>query len=148
MAFPDAVELATQYVATTGNISKTETAAIKVVGLDVDATTVAEVASNTQMTLYVKYTKGTEDGIKIKFYDGYKADPGVLSSGDWYQEVVEADTNGVATLYAFEVDLTATATIAYHIPIGAVRAFLVSVQAYGAGATSGTLTLTLGFRTN
>ncbi len=147
--FPQVIDIFTQYVVTATNLPTTETIAIKCVDADVLNTVVAEVAANTQLTLYIKYTKGAgETGCKIRFYDSYKGDPGALNSGDWYQETIESDTLGVATLYPFEIDLTASFQGSYAIPIGAIRAFAVTVQSYGGAPPVGAITLTLAARTN
>ena len=149
--YPDTIELAPQYVAAAGAIPTSETAAITCQGIDVNGPQGYEASANSQMTLYISYTHGTETGVKLKFYDSYVGKPAVFVAGsgsaDWYQETIESDSSGVATLYPFEIDLTASAVIAYNIPVSALRSFLVSVTSYGASNT-GALTLTLGFRVN
>jgi hypothetical protein len=150
--YPNTIELATQYVATAGLIPTSETAAIVCKGIDVNGPQGYEASANSQMTLYISYTKGAgETGVKLKFYDSYVGKPATFVAGsgsaDWYQETIEADTLGVATIYPFEIDLTVTGQYAYNIPVSALRSFLVSVASYSAG-TPGALTLTLGFRVN
>jgi hypothetical protein len=147
--YPATVDLLPSYTGATTTLSKTEYAAITCLATDVIITNDAEVQADSQLTLYVNYTKGTEDGIKIRFYNAHVKSPATFPSTDWYQETIESDTLGVATLYPFEIDLAATSgCISYDLPVSATVAFLVSVQAYGAGATTGTLTMTLAARTN
>jgi len=142
--FSSSVELATAYVAAAGAVPTSETAAITVKGLDVDSSATAEVSGNTQATLYINFTKGSLTNVSIKIYGSYLENPG---SGDWYQEVVETDSTGVATLDAFSIVLTANAVVVYHFPIGAYKALKVTVTGSGT-QTGGALTLNLGFRTN
>lgn len=140
--FPSVVELPTQYGAVI--VPTAETTAITLKALDVDSTSVAEVGSNTQGTLYIDFTKGSLTNVAIKFYGSYVADPG---TNDWYQEVVETDATGVATLDAFSIVLTATARVAYHIPLGAYKAFKVTVTGSGT-ATGSSIKLNFGMRNN
>ena len=148
VVFPNTISLSTQYIAAVGTIPTSEAIAIKCVPLDKDSKSTVEPAANTQASLYFNYTKGSETGVKIRFYDSPLGDGGALNSGNWYQEQIEADTLGVATLYAFEIDLTATQQGIYHLPFGAIRSFIVTVTTYGGGAPTGAITLQLGTKTN
>jgi hypothetical protein len=147
IVFPNTISLSPKYTALTTAIPTSETIALKCVPLDTDATATAEPGANTQATLYFNYTHGTETGVKIKFYDSPEGDGGALNSGNWFQEQIESDTLGVATLAAFEIDLTATAQGVYHLPFGAIRSFIVTITSYG-GTNTGAITLQLGMKTN
>ena len=143
--FDSSVDIPTQYVvASTTGVVNAETTAITVQEIEYLSTSVASVSGNTQATLYIKFVKGSLTNCSIKVYGSYVGDP---AATDWYQEVVETDSTGVATLDAFSIVLTATATIAYHFPIGAYKALKITVGSTGT-ITSSAITLTLGLRNN
>ena len=143
--FPSTIELGTEYkvLAATG-IANTEADAIVIKDLDVDSTSVAGIGSNTQASLFIDFTKGSLTNAIIKIYGSYIGSP---TASDWYQEVVETDTSGVATLDAFSIVLTANAKIVYHFPIGAYRAFKVTVGSTGT-KTNSAIKLNLALRNN
>lgn len=140
--FSSSISLPTQYGSVI--VPTSETDAIIIKGLDVDSASVAEVGANTQGTLYIDFTKGSLTNVAIKFYGSYVANP---AATDWYQEVVETDSTGVATLDPFSIVLTATAKIAFHVPIGAYRTFKITVTGTGT-ATNSLLKLNFGLRNN
>lgn len=123
----------------------TETNAIVISAPDVAGpTSVASNEGNTQATLYLDFTKGSLTNVSVKIYGSYLASP---TANDWYQETVETDAVGVATLDPFSIVLTATARIAYHFPLGAYRTIRITVQGNGT-ATSSLMKLNLGLRNN
>src|SRR6185436_20243957 len=143
VSFPESTEVATPYVvaAATG-IANTETDAITILNLDADQTTVASIGSNTQATMYIKFTKGSLTSTTIRIYGSYLRIP---TSADWYQEVVETDSTGVATLDPFSIVISSTAQIAYHFPIGAYKALKITVASTGT-ITNSAITLNVGLR--
>lgn len=136
-------DLASQYTVTL--IPTAETDAILIIPPDKLPTSVAEVGGNTQGTLYIAYNQGSANQTIIRMYDAYKGLP--ASAADWYQEVIESDTAGVATLYPFTIVLTASANVAWQFPIGAMQAMKFTVQASGT-VTNSVLTLTAALRSN
>ena len=143
--FPSSIELGIQYVVlAAAGIENTEADAIVVKDLDVDGTTTAGIGSNTQASLFIDFTKGSLTNATIKIYGSYLGSP---TASDWYQEVVETDSTGVATLDAFSIVLTANAKIVYHFPIGSYRAFKVTIASSGT-KTNSAIKLNLGLRNN
>jgi hypothetical protein len=122
-----------------------ETDAIVIIPPDKDPTSVAEVGGNTQGTLYISFNQGSLTSLNIRLYDSYKGLP--ASAADWYQEVIESDANGTATLFPMVITLTASAQVAWHFPIGAAQAMKVTVQGTGSNAGA-TLGLHIALRSN
>src|SRR3990167_5896305 len=125
--FTSSTELAPEYAPGT-TVANTETDAIIVLALDVDPDSVAEAGGNTQATLYINSVKGSLTNTQIRIYCSYINNP---TASDWYQEVVETDTSGVATLDPLVLTFTADAKVAYHFPIGAYKALKVTVGSTG-----------------
>lgn len=142
--FPSTVELGTAYSATIGTIPTSETTAITLMDIDADATSVAAVGSNTQATLYIDFTKGSLTNIIIKFYGSHVSKP---TSADWFTETIESNTAGVITLADMNITLTATDKCMWHFPIGACKAYKITVTGTGT-QTGGILKLVAGLRNN
>lgn len=143
--FDSSIDLPAQYaVGTPVGVANAETDAIVVEDLE-DTTVVASVAGNTQGTLYVAFTKSSLTNCTIKVYGSYLKAP---TASDWYQEVVESDSSGVATLNAFSIVLTADATVVYHFPIGSYRSLKVTVASTGTPVVGSAIKLNLGLRNN
>jgi hypothetical protein len=140
--FPSSTEIPIKYSAV--GVSNTETDAIVVKPIDKNPTSIAEIGGNTQATLYIDFTKDTLTKVQIRVYGSYLGNP---TANDWFQETVETDSVGVATLDKFVIELSASARIAYHIAIGAYQAFKITVQSVGTVGSSA-ITLNLGLRTN
>lgn len=146
VTYPSAPEKAAQYDSA-GVVSNSETNAIVLQPLSADAAELAQPGGNTQGTLYIDFTKGSLTKVQIRLYGSYKTNPGAATAADWFQETVETDTAGVATLDLFVIELTATARIAYHFPIGAYSALKWTVQSVGT-TTSSAIKLDCCLRTN
>lgn len=143
--FPSTIELGTQYsvLAATG-VANTETDAIVIKDLDVNSAVVAGVGSNTQASLFIDFTKGSLTSVTLKVYGSYIGNP---TAADWYQEVVETDTSGVATLDPFSIVISATSKLVYHFPIGSYRAVKITVGSTGT-ITNSAIKLNLALRNN
>lgn len=145
VTFPSSTEVPTGYSASP--VPTSETDAIVVKSPEVDTSSVASIGGNTQGTLYIKFTKGNLTKAQIRIYGSYVANPG---ANDWYQESFEnPDTTNIGTsnLYPFIIELTADTQISYHIPLGAYKAFKVTIKGVGT-ATGSSIVLNLGLRTN
>lgn len=136
------VELGAQYSA--APVPTSETDAIVIKNPHIDTSSVADIASNTQATLFIKFTKGSLTNVKIRVYGSHLENP---SSSDWYQETIETDASGVATLDPQVITITSDAVIAYHKLVGAYKAYKVTVEGTG-NATGSSLTLNLALRVN
>jgi len=137
--FPSSVEVVSYDSA--GVLSNTETDAIVLDDDDSIAETV-KAPANTQATLYINFTKGSLTNAIIRFYGSP-----LKNATDWYQETQEVDSNGTATLYPFNITLTADTKAIYNFPIDAVRSYKITVQ--GTGTTTGSrIKLSLGLRNN
>jgi len=136
-------DLATK-VYTAGNVPASETDAIVIKDIDIDSTSVVSVGGNTQATLYIKFTKGTLTNCTIKLYGSYVGDP---TAGDWYTETEEASSSGVLTLNPISIVLTGDLEAMWHFPIGACRAYKVTVSNTGT-VTTGALSLAVALRSN
>lgn len=145
ITYPSSPEMSASFQGATPLPDTNEHDAIVLKVLETDAQTVAEINGNSQATLYINFTKGNSTKVQIRFYGSYLKSP---TASDWFQEVVETDTTGVAALDKFIIELTASTQIAYHLPIGAYQTFKVTYQAVGADLTNSTLFLKLGLRTN
>jgi len=127
-----------------GVLATSETTAITVLDTDALSTSVVSIGGNTQGTLYIDFTKGSLTNVIIKIYGSYLGNP---TSSDWFQETQESDSNGTATLYAYNITLTADAKLAWHFPLGAYRSLKITYTGTGT-ATSSALKLYLGARSN
>lgn len=136
------VELGAQYTA--APVPTSETDAITIKNPHIDSASVADIATNTQATLLIKFTIGSLTNVKIRVYGSHLENP---TATDWYQEVIETDASGVATLDKQVITLAASTTIAYHKLVGAYKAYKVTVEGTGT-ATNSTLTLNLALRVN
>lgn len=141
--FPSATEVPIGYEASPVLLSEVDAIILK--PLSADSSSIAEVGGNTQGTLYIDFIKGSLSKASIRIYGSYKANPG---SGDWYQETIETDSAGTATLDEFVIDLTSNKKISYHIPLGAYKSFKITVEGIGASNTGSSIKLNIGLRTN
>lgn len=145
--FPSTIELGKQYfIDTPSGVANTETDAIVVYPLEADNTSVAEIGSNTQCTLYIDYASGSLTNATIRLYGSYLPIPG---ANDWYSETLEDDNTitGVATLVKYSIVLTNSFRGAWHFPIGAYRAFKITVASSGT-ITNSSIKLNLGMKIN
>lgn len=126
-------------------VPSAETDAVVLIAPDKVPTSVVEPGGNTQGTLYVAFTPGSLSAAIIRIYDAYigQSDGTTL----WFQETIESDTLGVATLYPYEIVLTASSNISYSFPIPAVQAMKFTVQASGT-TTGSAIKLTVAMRSN
>jgi len=141
--FDSAIDLAT-YTTGAGTVPTSETDAIVIKDIDVDSGSIASIGGNTQGTLFIDFTKGSLTNVVIKFYGSYKGDPG---SSDWFPETEESSSSGTLTLNNINITMTASGTKMWHFPIGACRAYKITVQGTGT-ATGSSLKLYLGLRSN
>lgn len=139
--FDSAIDLPAEYSVT--SVANTETDAIVIKDSE-DATVIASAAGNTQASLYINWVNSDITNCTIRVYGTHLKAP---AATDWYQEVVETDSSGVATLDKFSIVLTASTRIVYHFPIGSYRGLKVTVAGSGTPA-GGTLKLNLGLRNN
>lgn len=121
-----------------------ETDALLLLPPDKVPTSVIEPGGNTQGTLYVTANMGSASALIIRIYDAYLGNP---TSSQWFQETIESDTLGVATLYPYQLVLTSSAQISWSFPVPAVQAMKFTVQASGT-ATGSILGLTVALRSN
>ena len=133
------------YTTGAGVVPLSETDAIIMKDIDVDATSVTSVGGNTQATLYIDFTKGSLTNVIIKFYGSYKGNP---TASDWFTETDESDSSGTLTLNPLNITITDTTALKmWHFPIGACRAYKITVTGTGT-ATSSSLKLYCGLRSN
>lgn len=144
IVFAPGQDQATYTTGTSTVPTSAETDAIIIQSPDYLSTTTASVENNTQGTLYIDFTKGSLTNVIIKVYGSHTGTP---TSSDWFAETVESTSSGTATLYAFNITLTADAKVMYHIPLGANRAHKITVQGTGT-ATSSSLKLYYNLRSN
>jgi hypothetical protein len=138
--FPSVVELVSYD--SDGVLPTSETTAIEL--KDDDDSDVITAPSNTQATLFIDFTKGSLTNVIIKFYGSYLGSP---TSDDYFSETIESSTTGTITLSNMNITLTATGKHMYHLPIGALRSYKITVTGTGT-ATSSALKLYLGLRNN
>lgn len=146
ITYPSSPELAQEYSASP--VPLTETDAIIIKGVDSEFASVADIGGNTQGTLYINFVKGNLTKVVIRTYGSYLKNP---TDDDWYQEVIEKDdptTLGLVTLGEQYIELSANAKIAYHFPIGAFKAYKITVQGYGTSNTNSSITLNCALRVN
>jgi hypothetical protein len=149
--FGSAIDLKTVSY-TSSTLPTTEADAIVLLDTDISTASgttnpspnVTSVGGNTQGTLYINFTKNTLTNCILKFYGSYVGNPG---SGDWYSESDAADTSGVLTLNQLDITMTASTKMMFHFPIGACRAYKVTVATTGSIGTD-TLSLAIGMRSN
>ena len=145
VTYPSSTELGKEYSITPVPTAETDAILIKPVG--VDSASAADIGGNTQGTLFINFTKGSLDKITIRTYGSYKNNP---SAGDWHQEVIEKDdttTLGLVTLGVQYIEISATAKIAYHFPVGAFRSYKITIQGTGT-ATGSVLVLNCSLKVN
>jgi hypothetical protein len=121
-----------------------ETDAMVILESDVLATSVISAPANTQATLMVDFTVGSLTNVLIKFYGSYLQRPG---SGDWFSETIETNSSGVLTITPINITMTGTTKAMWHFPIGACKAYKITVQGTGT-ATGSSIKLYLGMRNN
>ena len=127
-------------------VSNTETDAIVLLDTDVLATSVASVGGNTQGTLYMNFTIGSLTTVTIRLYGSYLSNP---TATDWFIETEESSSSGVLTLNNVGIVLTATTTVPkmWHFPIGACKAYKITIQSSGT-ITSSSIFLAVALRSN
>lgn len=128
-------------------MSSGETAAITLVDNDIDQTKVVSVGGNTQATLYIDFTKGSLTSMDIYFYGSYEGNPDASGAEGWFSESDDTDNSGVLTLNQLSIHMTATTKMMFHFPIGACRAYKITVKPTGT-TTSSAILLAVGMRSN
>jgi hypothetical protein len=126
----------------------TETTAIVLKDVDIDQSYVTSVGGNTQGTLYINFTKGSLTSMDIYFYGGYEGNPDAASAAGWFSESDETDTSGVLALNQLSIHLTADNKMMFHFPIGACRAYKITVKPSGTATTGAAISLAVGLRSN
>ncbi len=127
-----------------GTVPVTETDALILKSADYDSSSVVSVGGNTQATLLINFTKGSLTNVIIKMYGSQVGNP---TASDWYTENEETSTTGTITLNPLNITLTADTKGMWHFPIGALKAYKITVTGTGV-ATSSSLKLSLGLRSN
>ena len=143
-------------VYTAGNLPTTEVDAIVLKDVDIPTETtnayispnVTSVGGNTQATLYINFTKGGVTSCTIKVYGGYEGNPDATNAAGWFSESSETDSSGALTLNPVTIVLTATAKLLWHFPIGACRAYKITVLSTGGSVTTDALSLAVAMRSN
>jgi hypothetical protein len=124
-----------------------ETAAIVLTDSDIDSASVVSVGGNTQATLFIDFVKDSLSNCTIKFYGAHKGNPTTGTATDWFVETEESSSSGALTLNPVSIVMTASANTMWHFPIGACRAYKITVNSTGTAGSSA-LKLTLGLRSN
>lgn len=141
--YPSTIEFK-EYTTGGGTVPLTETDALVFKSADYEGTSVVSVAGNTQLSLYIDFTKGSLTNVEIIPYLSHEGDPG---ASDWFQETVESETSGVITLNPMKIVLTSDAKIVWHNPIGAAKAVKITVKGTGV-ATGSSLVIRGALRVN
>jgi hypothetical protein len=137
---------ATEQVSYTASpVPTAETDAIIVKGADVDSSSVISVGNNTQGTLYIDFTKGSLTNCTIKLYGSPYGNP---DNNQWFTETEESSSSGALTLNPISIVLTdTTAKKMWHFPLGANRAYKITVTGTGTN-TGSSIKLVLSLRSN
>jgi len=140
--FAEATDQATY---TASPVPTTETDAIIAKEVSADSTSVISVGNNTQGTLYIDFTKGSLTNCTIRLYGSPYANP---TSEQWFIETEENSASGALTINPISIVLTDTiAKKMWHFPLGANRAYKITVQGTGT-ATGSSIKLVLSLRSN
>jgi len=140
--FAEATERASY---TASPVPTIETDAIVVRGADVDSSSIISVGNNTQGTLFIDFTRGSLTNCTIKLYGSPYGNP---DANQWFTETEESSSSGALTLNPISIVLTdSAARKMWHFPLGANRAYKITVQGNGTN-TGSSINLVLSLRSN
>lgn len=125
--YPSVIEFK-EYTTGEGTVPTSETDALVFQSVDYESGSVVSVAGNTQLSLYIDFTKGSLTNCELIVYLSHKGSPGAL---DWYQESVESESTGVLTITPMKIVMTASTKAVWHNPIGSAYAVKITVKGNG-----------------